>query len=86
VVGAQLAGEAETGVTNKLMDSGLDTGPNLNQAREPVRPDDTAAALTGRLADLGARLLLETIPVWLAGALTPQPLDDGQATLTRWRR
>jgi methionyl-tRNA formyltransferase len=83
VVGALLAGETETGVTIMLMDAGLDTGPILATATEPIRPDDTAGSLTARLAELGARLLLETIPAWLAGAITPQPQDEARATLTR---
>jgi methionyl-tRNA formyltransferase len=83
VVQALLDGEHETGVTIMLMDAGLDTGAILTQAREPVRADDTAASLTGRLAELGARLLLETVPAWVAGTLSPRPQDEARATLTR---
>jgi methionyl-tRNA formyltransferase len=83
VAGALLAGDTETGVTIMLMDAGLDTGPILATARTPIQPDDTTDSLTARLADLGARLLLDTAPAWLAGTLAPAPQDEAAATLTR---
>lgn len=69
IAAAILEGREVTGVTIMLMDQGMDTGPALRQAGEPLRPDDTTASLAGRLAQLGARLLVETLPLWLAGAL-----------------
>ncbi len=80
IAAAILAGDAVTGVTIMLMDAGMDTGPMLAQAEEPIHPDDTTATLTPRLAELGAQLLIETLPRWLAGELTPQPQDSAQAT------
>lgn len=82
VIGALLAGDEVMGVTIMQMDPGLDTGPIVAQAQEPVRPDDTAATLMDRLARIGARLLVETIPRWVAGELPAQPQDDRQATYT----
>ncbi len=73
-------GDEETGVTIMLMDEGLDTGPILTQRREPIRPHDTAGALSARLARLGAELLVETIPGYLKGDIRPQPQDDRLAT------
>lgn len=75
-----LAGEAETGCTLMQMDVGLDTGPMLSRRAEPIKTDDTTATLTARLARLGADLLIETLPLVLSGALTPQPQDDALAT------
>ncbi|MCC6627142.1 MAG: methionyl-tRNA formyltransferase [Chloroflexi bacterium] len=83
VAGALLAGDRETGVTIMLMDAGLDTGPVLTTIVETIRSDDTTASLTVRLADLGAQLLAQTTPAWLAGTLSPQPQDEARATLTR---
>jgi methionyl-tRNA formyltransferase len=77
---AILAGLATTGVTIMLMDEGLDTGPVLAQAAEPIRPDDTTPTLAERLSHVGARLLGETIPAWARGEITPRPQDDTQAT------
>jgi len=78
---AILGGESETGVTLMQMDEGTDTGPILLQAGLPIRPDDTTGTLTTRLAALGAQMLSETLPRWLAGQITPQPQDHSGATL-----
>ncbi|MCP4544821.1 MAG: methionyl-tRNA formyltransferase [Chloroflexi bacterium] len=68
-----LAGDEITGVTIMQMDAGLDTGPILNQREEPIHPNDTQATLEERLAQVGAQLLMETLPPYLAGDLLPQP-------------
>lgn len=77
---AVLHGDRETGVTIMKMDSGLDTGPILSQRSTPIRGDDTAGTVFGRLAVMGAELLIETIEPYLSGAIQPQPQDDAQAT------
>jgi methionyl-tRNA formyltransferase len=76
ITAAILARLAETGVSIMLMDEGLDTGPVLAQARQPIRPDDTTASLTQRLADQGAELLIETVPRWLTGKLPAIPQSE----------
>lgn len=80
VAAAILAGDTQTGVTIMLMDAGLDTGPMLSTAAIPIAPDDTTGTLTRKLAELGARLLVETLPRWLAGQLVPQPQPATGAT------
>lgn len=80
---AILAGDAETGVTIILMDEGLDTGPMLAKRATPIGPEETAGELFDRLAALGGDVLIETLPLWLAGGITPEPQDDAFATLTR---
>jgi methionyl-tRNA formyltransferase len=74
---AILTGDPETGVTVMQTDRGLDTGPIVAQARCAIGPDDTAETLTHRLAQLGADLLIETLPHWLAGEIEPrqQPVE-----------
>ena len=74
------AGDLETGVTIMRMDAGMDTGPVLAQQAMPLAPSDTGGSLSARLARLGASLLLETLPTYLAGTLDPVPQDEGQAT------
>jgi methionyl-tRNA formyltransferase len=83
IAAAILAGEAVTGVTIMRMDEGMDTGPILAQVECPIAPDDTTATLSARLAELGARLLLETLPGWLAGEIEAQPQDGSLATYCR---
>ena len=77
---AILAGDEETGVTIMLMDAGMDTGPILSQATCPIEPEDTTGTLTAKLAELGAELLMETLPRWLAGEIEPQPQAHELAT------
>ena len=66
-------GNAETGVTIMQMDAGLDTGPMLAVRRTPILPTDDSQTLHDRLAQLGAELLVETIPDFAAGKIVPQP-------------
>ena len=66
-------GDSETGVTIMKMDPGLDTGPILSQRRTPIDSGDDSQSLHDRLARLGADLLVQTIPGYLAGDLLPQP-------------
>mgnify|MGYP003337359562 CR=1 FL=1 len=70
---ALLDGLPETGVTLMKMDAGLDTGPILAQAATPIAPEDNAQTLHDRLAQLGAELLVRSLPDWVAGRLTPRP-------------
>jgi methionyl-tRNA formyltransferase len=64
-----------------LMDEGKDTGPMLLQERVPILPDDTAGTLSVSQAEVGGRLLVETIRQLKDGTLTPQSQDHAQATL-----
>jgi methionyl-tRNA formyltransferase len=57
---AILAGDHMTGVTIMRMEQGLDTGPMLGTARVPVE-DKTSGELHAELAEIGARLLVETV-------------------------
>jgi methionyl-tRNA formyltransferase len=70
---AILAGDQQTGITIMKMDPGVDTGPLLSQRAIPISPEDTAGTLFEKLAPLGAKLLLETLPRYLSGELQPQP-------------
>ncbi len=72
----------ETGVTIMLMDEGLDTGPMLDKRSLPIGAEDTAGTLFEKLGVLGADLLLQILPRWLAGEITPEPQDPAEATLT----
>ena len=83
VAAAILSGEEETGVTIMLMDEGMDTGPILSQAACPISPQDTRGSLSARLAQLGADLLMDTLPRWLAGEIVPQLQDHSQATYSK---
>jgi methionyl-tRNA formyltransferase len=80
IAAAILAGDAETGITLMRMDPGLDTGPILTQTTEPITPGDTAGSLAARLSELGADLLITTLPRYLSGDIAATPQDNSQAT------
>lgn len=78
---AIIRGDSETGVALMRMEAGLDTGPVAAVRRLPIADDDTTGSLSVKLAELGAGLLVDTIPVIAAGAVTPVRQDDAGATL-----
>lgn len=77
---AILAGDEETGVTIMKMDAGLDAGPMLARRAFRLTPDITAGAASQALSTLGADLLLEFLPDYLAGKLTPTPQPEEGVT------
>src|ERR1044071_672368 len=73
---AILHGDQETGVTIMKMDVGLDTGPILAQRSIPLAPEDTAGSVFEKLSQLGADLLIETLPDYLSGKIEPTPQTE----------
>jgi methionyl-tRNA formyltransferase len=78
---AIIRGESQTGVCIMRMEAGLDTGPVAARAETPITDQDTAGSLGTRLGELGARLLLETLPRIAAGTAALEPQDHARATL-----
>ena len=72
-----LAGDHVTGVTIMRMEQGLDTGPMLATARVPVE-DKTSGELHAELAEIGARLLVETVAQ--LDQIKPRPQPELGAT------
>ncbi len=83
VTGAILAGDTTTGVSIMQLDEGMDSGPILAQATVPLALTARAGALTDELMRVGANLLLEVLPRYVAGAVVPQPQEHSLATYTR---
>ncbi len=75
-------GDPVTGVTTMLIDEGMDTGPILLQRQVAIRDGETAEALSSRLAEEGASLLVETLDGIEAGTVTPRPQPEEGATVT----
>jgi methionyl-tRNA formyltransferase len=71
---ALLAGDQETGVCIMQLEAGLDTGPVLLRAACPIGAADNAATLHDRLAESGARLIVDAL-----GGL-PLPAEPQPAT------
>jgi len=80
---AILDGEKETGVTIMQMNEGLDTGDMLTKVIVPIEDTETGESLFDKLAEAGAKLLIETIPQIEAGTLNPQPQDDSLSTYAK---
>jgi len=94
---AILNGDEKTGATIILLDEKMDHGPILaqrelkilnpkhqipNKSQIPMTKI-TYPELSEKLAELGADLLINTIPKWINGEIKPLPQDDLKATFTR---
>lgn len=82
-----LNGDKEAGVTIMLMDKKMDHGPILAQEKFSITtifPAEKPAFTDfhDKLADIGADLLIKTIPRFIAGEIIPIPQDDSLATYT----
>jgi methionyl-tRNA formyltransferase len=77
---AILSGDNQTGVTIMQMEKGLDTGAIISQKDIPILSTDTAESLSGKLANLGADLLIETLPDYLNGRIIPVRQNDEFST------
>lgn len=75
------SGDAETGVCLMQMDEGMDTGPVLARRVTPIDPNETGLELGERLSRLGADILREELPHYLAGELRAEPQDHARATM-----
>lgn len=84
IEGAMLAGEEKTGVTILLTDELMDHGPVL--AQETLNTTLSELDFTRAeklLAELGGKLLVKTIPLWIGGKITPQEQKHEDATYTK---
>ncbi len=71
------AGDTLGGVTTMYMAEELDAGDMILRAETPITDEDTGGSLHDRYAELGGRLLVETIRQIEAGTAprTPQPSE-----------
>jgi len=78
-----LNGDKETGVTIMLMDEKMDHGEIVSSIQCPVSKNEKFKELHDRLANLGADLLVKTIPDYLSGKIKPQEQDHDKATFCK---
>ena len=83
IVEAILNGDKETGITVMKMSVGMDEGPIITKHKLLITNDDTTESLTKKMAELGARAIIETIPSWVSGELKETPQDNEKATYCR---
>ncbi len=79
-VQAAILNDDVTGVTIMKMDKGLDTGPILSQKTVQISEGMAAATLFNTLAQIGANLLIETLPRYIHGEIEPQVQNGDEAT------
>jgi methionyl-tRNA formyltransferase len=73
-------GEAKTGVTSMRIDAGMDTGEILLQREMEIGPAETAPELAGRMSEIGAQLMAETLRGLAAGTIVPRPQVHADAS------
>ncbi len=80
VQAAIIAGEEITGVSLMVMEAGMDSGPVLAQIKYPIAENIDAGSLLLELAQLGAKLFIDSLPAYLAGELKAYRQDDSLAS------
>lgn len=76
IVSAIINGDKTTGVSIIKINQGVDTGDVLAQIETKIRSRETAISLKKRLAEIGADLLAELIPYYIAGEISPIKQKD----------
>ena len=77
---AVIDGEKESGVTTMQMNEGIDTGDMLKKTVITLEEKETGGSLFEKLADAGAKLLIETLEAVENGTITRTKQNDAEAT------
>ena len=77
---AVIDGEKESGVTIMKMDEGLDTGDMIAKNVVPLAADETGGSLFDKLSQVGAQLLLDTIPALEEGTVVCEKQPEESPT------
>jgi len=80
---AILTGEKSTGVTILQVDEQVDHGKIISNIRVPITKDETYTTLSEKLANLGAKLLIDTLPKYFSGKIKLEEQDHSRATFTK---
>ncbi|MEK4511751.1 methionyl-tRNA formyltransferase [Paenibacillus sp. FSL K6-2524] len=73
-------GEKETGITLMYMAEGLDTGDMIAKSVVPIEDEDTSGSVFEKLSVAGAKLLLEQLPLIIAGTADRIPQNHEEST------
>ncbi|MGT2799799.1 methionyl-tRNA formyltransferase [Streptococcus marmotae] len=79
---ALINGESEAGVTLMEMVKEMDAGDMIAKRAIPITDEDNVGTLFEKLAVVGRDLLLENLPAYVAGELTPEAQDPSQVTFS----
>ena len=80
---AILNGDKETGVTIMEVDEEMDHGAVIAYSKLLIANGDTYETLSKKIAELGAELLIKTIPDYISGKIKPVPQEYNKATYTK---
>lgn len=80
---AVLNGDTKTGVAIMVVDEDMDHGPILSTENYELNNNDYYSKITDDLAEVGAKLLIETLPKYINGEIEPVEQDHDQATFTK---
>lgn len=80
---ALLNNETVTGTTIFILDELVDHGPVLAKKEIAISPDDTFSTLAEKLSELSAQLIIDLLPKYQAGEITPLEQDHDSATFTK---
>lgn len=77
-----LNGEKITGVTLIKVNEKMDAGGIISQVRVKLLGSETSTILKKYLAEIGASLLLNSLPYYVSGDLEPEEQNETEATYT----
>ncbi len=80
---AILNGDEKTGVTIMRLSEKMDAGPIIIQKEVKIDEKETFKKLHDKLAEIGAELLIQTIPKLFAGTISSQEQNEQKATYTK---
>lgn len=78
-----LNGDKVTGVTTMYMEKGLDTGDILETKEYEIGINDTAGEVFDTLAEMGGKLILDTLEKAEKGQLHPIKQDDSKSSYAK---
>nr|WP_296074882.1 methionyl-tRNA formyltransferase [uncultured Ruminococcus sp.] len=78
-----LNGDKVTGVTTMYMEKGLDTGDILETKEYEIGINDTAGEVFDTLAEMGGKLILDTLEKAEKGELHPVKQDDSKSSYAK---
>ena len=80
---AILNGDEETGVTIMIVDEEIDHGPILANEKFKIKSEKYYPEVVRDLAEIGAKLLIETIPRYIKEEIEARPQEHKKATFTK---
>ncbi len=83
IQGAIMNGEPETGIGIIIMDKEMDHGPILSEVKYHLKPTEYKQEAEQEIWKLGGKLLIETLPKYIAGKIKPRIQNHEQATFTK---